>query len=343
MAEEQIRWYRSPIDKESLRSFTQRRDLPGFLQAGSFLSIYLCTTAAALYFFLSRLWVPMVIVCYLHSLFQFMLGMSSAVHELSHGTPFRRKGPNEFFYHLFCFLTWNNPVHFRASHMLHHQFTLYPGRDKEVIKRPARETLNWVNYLSWATFDFKWFWTFLRVNVQHALGNGEADFFDWDPLFPKEDPRRRAMIRWARFALVSYVGLTVVFAVLHLWVLIYLVVFGSFFVTIMGKTTGSLQHTGLSDNTPDWRAIAHTVIVNPVVGYLYWHMNYHIEHHMYAAVPFYKLARFHKALRADMPVPTRTFSAGLRRLSQIKKMQAHDPSYVFIPEMPATAAPIEWR
>jgi len=79
----------------------------------------------------------MIAVCYLHSLFQQMIGMSAAVHELSHGTPFRASRSTKPSTHLFCFLTWNNPVHFRASHMLHHRFTAYVGLDKEVILEPC--------------------------------------------------------------------------------------------------------------------------------------------------------------------------------------------------------------
>ena len=112
-----INWYRTPVDKETLRQMTQKNSLRGWLQAGSFLLIYLCLTALAFYFFWIRLWVAMVITCYAHSLFVQMMGMSAGVHELSHGTAFKSKRVNDFFYRLFCFLTWNNPVHFRASHM----------------------------------------------------------------------------------------------------------------------------------------------------------------------------------------------------------------------------------
>jgi fatty acid desaturase len=103
----------------------------------------------------------MAAVCYLHSLFLNFVGMAAA-HELSHGTVFRSKSVNEFLYRLFGFLTWNNPLHFRASHMLHHQLTVYRGRDKEVIQGPVAERMNLVNSLSWLTFDFKAFARFMR-------------------------------------------------------------------------------------------------------------------------------------------------------------------------------------
>jgi hypothetical protein len=40
-------------------------------------------------------------------------------------------------------------------------------------------------------------------------------------------------------------------------------------------------------NVPDWRITYHTMILGSVTGFLYWKRNYHIEHHMFAAVPFF--------------------------------------------------------
>src|ERR1700693_6340284 len=96
-----IPWYRIPVDKETLKRFTQRSDLHGWLQAGSFLLIFIATTSLGLYFFLMKMWVAMVITCYVHSLFHQMVGMAAAVHELSHFTPFKNKRVNDFFYKVF--------------------------------------------------------------------------------------------------------------------------------------------------------------------------------------------------------------------------------------------------
>jgi fatty acid desaturase len=334
-----IDWYRIPLDRETLRRFTQKSDLKGWLQAGSFLLIYLATTGLALFFFLHKWWIPMIAACYFHAMFQQMIGMSAAVHELSHGTPFKTKAVNELFYHLFCFLTWNNPVHFRASHVYHHQFTLYRGQDKEVIKEPIRVLMNWRNYAAWMTFDYTWFWTLVKTTVLHAFGNAEADFFAWDPLFPKGDARRNAMCRWARFMLVASIVLILVFAFFKLWVLIYLVNFGGFFVTILGRLTGAIQHQGLAENTPDWRLVAHTVNAGPVLRFLYWNMNFHIEHHMYAAVPFHRLPKFHEVLKKDLPDTPASFWKGLRLVLSIRKIQESDPGYTYRPSFPPEAAP----
>jgi fatty acid desaturase len=343
MAEATIDWYRTPIDKETLRQLTKRSDLRGLIQSGTFLLIYAALTALAVYFFSIRWWILMVVFCYLHSLFVNMMSISAAVHELSHGTPFKTKWMNEFFLYLFSFLTWNNPVHFRASHILnHHQFTVYRGRDKEVIQVPVKEKLNWVNILSWLTFDWKWFALFIRVNILHSLGQGEADFFFWDPLFPKDDPRRKAMYNWARVIVIGYLAIVALSIAFHLWVVIYLA-FSYFFVRILANLTGVIQHTGLGSDIPDWRAVCHTVISNPLLRYLYWNMNYHTEHHMYAAVPFFNLAKLRKAIEKDVPEAYTSMGACLKKLYEIKAKQEKDPAFFYSPAVPAGAAPLRSR
>lgn len=342
MSDNRINWYRTPLDAEVLREFTRRSDLRGLLHAGGFLLVFAATAGTAVYFFLTRQWAAMVVACYVHSMFHGFVGMAAAVHELSHGTAFRTKALNEFFYRLFSFLTWNNPVHFRASHALHHQFTVHRGVDKEVIQGPVMAKLNAKNLLFWFTLDVPQFLRFVGLNLQHAAGDGDADYFFWDPLFPPDDPRRKEMIRWARIVVLGHAALLALFIATRMWVLIYLITFGSFFATWLAKFCGSLQHTGLSESVPDWRATCYTVRFGPVMRFLYWNMNYHVEHHMYAAVPFYNLPRFHKAVARDYPVPLPGFLRGIAHLWSIRRRQTADPSYVYRPEMPAGAAPIRW-
>lgn len=343
MADNRIEWYRTPLEPGDLKALTRQNNAPGLVQAGSFLLIYLCTLGLSLAFYLQKLWVPMVIACYVHSLFLFFMSMAAAVHELSHGTAIKNKALNDFFYNLFCFLTWNNPVHFRVSHMLHHQNTVHRGIDLEVLQGPVRDKLNFWTLLAQFTFDIPWFLHFMRVAFLHAFGQTDADYFAWKPLMPKEDPRRRSMIAWARFMILAHLVLALVFAYFHLWVLIYLVTFGSFFATILGKSCGALQHTGLSESVPDWRVTCHTFLFGPVMRYLYWNMNFHIEHHMFAAVPFHRLPRLHALVEKDYPISRLGFFGGLGLLSQIKAEQRKNPSYIHIPAFPGTAAPVKWK
>ena len=241
----------------------------------------------------------MIVACYVHAVFHSFVGMEAAVHELSHGTVFASKGLNEFFYRLFSFLSWNNPIHFRISHMRHHQLTVHRGLDEKVIIEPI--SFSWIDYLSWFTFDFKHFKKIMVPNIAHVFGRADVDFFFWDPLLPKGDRRRRSMCNWARFVVIGQLALLALFIYFQLWVLIFVITFGYFFASFLAKSCGVLQHLGLTPSVPDWRVSCHTVKMNPVVAFLYWQMNYHIEHHMYAAVPFHNLRKLHGAIVYDTP------------------------------------------
>jgi fatty acid desaturase len=312
-------------------------DLLGFLHSFAFLMIYVATTAITLIFFLKQMWVAMAIAAYTHSIFVGFVGMGAAVHELSHGTAFKRKWLNNFFFKLFAFLTWNSYFHFKESHRRHHQYTSFDAHDFENPTNPVPFT--WWNVFQWFTFDFSYFKMLIWTNIQHALGNTDVDFFFWCPLIKKEDIRTRKLVRWARIMILGHIALAAVFAATGLWVLIFTVSVSPFVAGFLVRGCQIQQHTGLSRNVPDWRVIAYTANFGPVMSFLYWNMNYHAEHHMYAAVPFYHLPKLHALLAHDMPVPIRGYLRGFAHILRIKRMHSKDPEYRYMPEFPPTATP----
>ena len=62
--------------------------------------------------------------------------------------------------------------------------------------------------------------------------------------------------------------------------------------------TGLLQHGGLADNVIDHRLNSRTVYMNPIIRFIYWNMNYHVEHHMFPMVPYHALPRLHEPIKA---------------------------------------------
>jgi MocE subfamily Rieske [2Fe-2S] domain protein len=67
--------------------------------------------------------------------------------------------------------------------------------------------------------------------------------------------------------------------------------------------TGLLQHIGLADNVVDHRLNTRTVYMNPISRWIYWNMNYHVEHHMFPMVPYHALPRLHDLIKHDLPTP----------------------------------------
>ena len=332
-----IKFYRTPLDKEQLKELTQRSDLRGLAHAGGMLLIYLSTTSITLFFFLNQMWIPMVIAAYVHSMFHGFIGMGASVHELSHGTAFKTKWLNNFFYKLFAFLSWNSYFHFKESHRRHHMNTGFMDLDKEIPPEPIGFTKPQV--IGWFLFDWAHFKNIMWTNLNHAFGNTDVDFFFWCPLLRKDDIKTKKLIGWARFMFAGHLLLMALFIYFELWILIYTVNFGYFFATWLVHGCEIQQHAGLGRNIPDWRVVAYTADFGPIMSFLYWNMNYHVEHHMYASVPFYNLPKLHKAMEWDMPLPIRGYWRGLFHVLRQKKSQKTDPEYRFMPEFPETANP----
>lgn len=330
-------WYRTPVDKTILKELTKRNNWRGLIQCGSFLLLYLLTLSGGIYLFRQQLWIPLVIVCYVHSILVNFMGWGAAVHELSHGTVFKTKWLNELFLYLFSLLSWNNPEYFRVSHTNHHLYTLQKELDKEVIQIPVKNKLNWRNLLQWFTFDFFQLKHFLSRAILHAMGNADADYFMWRPLLPPKDPRRKLIVRWARILILFHIIIVIITILSRVWILLYFVTFSFFFASFYTKLCGALQHTGLQDNLLDWRLTTHTFEADAITRFLYWNMNYHIEHHMYASVPFYNLPKLHKLVKYDIPKSPKSLFEGITLLFWIKKKQTIDPNFRYMPQFPPTA------
>jgi fatty acid desaturase len=65
-------------------------------------------------------------------------------------------------------------------------------------------------------------------------------------------------------------------------------------------------------------------------------MQYHMEHHMYPAVPFYNLPRLRRAMEDDLPPATHGLWATWREILPIMKRQRIDKNYVFVPRLPGS-------
>lgn len=96
-------------------------------------------------------------------------------------------------------------------------------------------------------------------------------------------------------------------------------------------------YVGLLDNMSDFRLSTRTIILNPLLRFLYWHMNYHTEHHTYAAVPCYRLGTMHKLIRHDLPPSPRGLLAAWSQIVQIGRRRKEDPAYQFRAALPAPA------
>jgi fatty acid desaturase len=322
-----ISWYRSPLEPKVMKALHQRSDFKAWLQTLGYLGIVCCTGGAAIY---SSFHWPIGVTL----LLIFAHGMVcafhiNAVHELGHGTVFKTKALNAFFTRLFSFLSWTNFEMFNTSHMRHHRYTLHQPDDLEVtlpIKVILRHMFTY-GIINKRGFYRPWFGA-IRV----ACGRFEGE---WEKtLFPVGAPERTAAIRWARWMLAGHAVIILAAGVTHVWVLPFLATFTSAYGGWLHGLLNSTQHIGLQDDVSDFRLCCRTSTINPVLQFIYWHMNFHIEHHMYAAVPCYNLGKLHRAIQADLPPCPHGLVATWKEISAILKIQETDPAYQHVVPLP---------
>ena len=68
-------------------------------------------------------------------------------------------------------------------------------------------------------------------------------------------------------------------------------------------------------------------------------MNYHLEHHLFTMVPYYRLPKLHELIRHDVPAPDPSIFAAFKRLLPVLWMQLRNKDAVIIPDLPEGARP----
>jgi fatty acid desaturase len=228
----------------------------------------------------------------------------------------------------------SNPVMFWASHQEHHKYTLHPPDDLEVVL-PQKLTLE--SFLRSAVVN-PWD-LYYRLKLVTRLCFGKIDGQWEEILFPEGAvAQRRDLFNWARIILVGHLLIVTVSLYYGLWMVPVVVTLAPFYGGWLQYLCNNTQHAGLQDNVPDFRLCTRTFLVNPFVRFLYWHMNYHIEHHMFAAVPCYNLEKLHATIASDLPHCPVGLRNTWREIIPIIKQQQADPLYQFVVELPAPRA-----
>jgi len=67
--------------------------------------------------------------------------------------------------------------------------------------------------------------------------------------------------------------------------------------------------------------------MNPISRFIYWNMNYHVEHHMFPLVPYHALSRLHPLVKDDCPTPYPSLLSAWREIIPTLLRQTKDPAY----------------
>lgn len=325
-----IKWYRCKVPREELAKLNTRSDLKGFAQTLGFFSFLALSASLAVYSAYHWPWYVTLLLLFWNGMHFHFLG--AAFHELVHDSVFRTKWLNRFFTRVVAFLGWTNQHHYWASHTEHHKYTLHPPDDLEV-KLPKKIRLRHI--LLYNFINPLWPYYTLSSHISAALGRIPQDVWT-QSLFPDSNVEgRRKLVRWERVLVIGHVTIVGVSIYMQWWMIPLVVTFPMAMGSVVAMLCSATQHMGLSDNTDDYRLCCRTVYLNPYLRLLYWHMNYHTEHHMYAAVPCYNLGKLHKLIKHDMPHCSNGLIEACKQLYMIQKRQEIEPHYQYVPTLPS--------
>ena len=319
-------WYKAPVPRARMKQLMQRSNGPAIRDTLAWFALLALFGGLGAWAFVAGnlAWIPLLAV------YGVLYGSvsDSRWHEAGHRTAFRTPWMNDVVYQIACFMIMRSPTVWRWSHTRHHTDTLIVGRDPEILSmRPpaiGRIALNLFGLVDVPRAMWQM--------VLHASGR----LTDEEQTFVPEAEWRRVS-REARVWVVIYAAV-VVTAVATQSILPLLLVggprlYGAWLHLLFGLT----QHSGLAEDVLDHRLDARTIYMNPVFRFLYWNMNYHVEHHMFPLVPFHSLAALHDEIKDVCPPAYPSTIAAFREIIPTLARQRRDPTYYVRRPLPDTA------
>ena len=314
-------WYACPIARKRLKELLQRKDGPALRDTLLWFALILSTGTLGCLTWGTWWAVPWFLI------YGVLYGSTSDSrwHEAGHRTAFKTVWLNDVLYEIASFMVLRESVPWRWSHTRHHTDTIIVGRDPEIAVPRPPDLLG----IAMAFFSLKSGPLEIRKMIRHCFGSLTPAEATYIPESERSKVYRNARIYILIYAVV--IGAAVVSRSLRPLMLVGLPSFyGAWLMVIFGLT----QHAGLAEDVLDHRLNCRTVYLNPVFRYLYWEMNYHVEHHMFPMVPYHALGQLHQELKADMPRPYPGLWAAYREIIPTLLKQVRDPAYHVRRELP---------
>ncbi len=309
-------WYTCPVPKEQMRALLQRRDWPAIRDTVLWFALLIGSGIAGWWLWQAGSWwavVPFLIYGVIYG-----STSDSRWHESSHGTAFKTDWMNNVLYEIASFMVMRESTVWRWSHARHHSDTIVVGRDPEIVfPRPSNNLAILLGF-----FGIQSTPAYFRSLFRHACGRftgAERDFV------PASQHRRVIITAWVHLAIYAGVIATA-FALGSLLPLMFIGLpnlYGAWLMPVYGIT----QHAGLAENVLDHRLNCRTVYMNPLHRYLYWNMNYHVEHHMFPLVPYHALPQLHALVQDDCPPAYRSIADAYREIIPALIRQAKDATF----------------
>lgn len=296
-----IEWYRSPIERSDLLKLMARSNTRATIDLVLWIALL---AASGIWLAMSWMtWWSIPAALVYGTLYG--SGCDARWHECGHRTAFASKRMNDIVYYVASFMALREPVSWRWSHNRHHSETIIVGRDPEIAY--PRPIPRWKMVAEcFALLSAKAEFAKYFSNARGRLTESERTYLP--------DRETGKAIFWGRMHLAMWIGLCCLCAVVQSLLPLMLVGLPSFYGRWLMVATGITQHAGLSEDTSDHRENTRTVMMNPLIRFLYSNMNYHLEHHMFPAVPYHRLPELHRIIADDLPRPAPSVWAAYREI-----------------------------
>ena len=319
-------WYKASIPRKRMKELMKRSDEPATRDTLLWLGLMLVFGGLGVYFWGTWLAVPFFLAYGV----LYGSGGDSRWHECGHGTAFKTAWKNDLVYQIASFMMMRNPAIWRWSHARHHTDTIIVGRDPEIVAmRPPKIFKILLNF-----FGLVDVMQACAQMVKHASGSMTEDEKDFVPQSEWPKVYRVARI-WLAIYAVTLLACVAMNSILPALFIGLPRLYGAWHHLLCGLT----QHAGLAEDVLDHRLNSRTVYMNPISRFIYWNMNYHIEHHMFPMVPYHALPELHNELRADFPKPYAGFWNAYKEIVPALWRQLRDPSYFVRRELPSQSRP----
>lgn len=290
------------VERDEIISRTELIDLIARNNAIAFWHVFLrvgfhfLTAAASYWAFTEENFALAIVALIPHAMAMSFLGWAGIGHEFFHNTVFKQKSINQFFFKWFSVLTWNNYGYFQETHPRHHKNTLA----KDDAEGASVAPLTKIDMALLLSFDCVSFWRRVKVLCLNAAGIVPDSI---KACFPEYSQAKRRLCVAARWVLGIQMVSMLIFVILEEWWLIVLVNLSPFMFTLPNKGLAFAQHFGLKGAGKWYFESCRTVILNPVIAFFYANMNYHVEHHFFPSVPYYRLHALHEKMRKRYHYP----------------------------------------
>ncbi|WP_438480692.1 NADH:ubiquinone reductase (Na(+)-transporting) subunit F [Oleiharenicola lentus] len=320
-------WYQTPVPRATMRKLLERRDGPAIRDTLIWFGLIL-GAAYATWALWGSWWaaIPYLIYATLYA-----STADSRWHEAGHGTAFKTDWLNNALYEIASFMVMRESTVWRWSHTRHHSDTIIVGRDPEIaVPRPPN-----LWGLMKSFFALPVYPGYFKAILAHSFGKMSAHERTFIPAseFPKVFRKARLYVLIYATAVALAIATRSFLPVLYLGLTH---IFGTWLMLVYGLT----QHTGLAENVLDHRLNCRTVRMNFVNRFLYWNMNYHVEHHMFPLVPYHALPQLHAAVKHDMPAPYPSLWDAWSEIIPAVLKQVKDPAYHVKRTLPAKHDPV---